>query len=334
MKKLMGILLLLCVLVTAADGLMCRASASADGQTTLEDIPVFSQLFPGAPAHLRLFGEEKKESRRQSKAGPDSVFANAGAYKPYKQKESTAFFTYGDWTLVCLEYRSVASRYLFFKTSMFDKLGSVPALDELTAYPAATTERLSPSWGPDDSFTTESNYTVPANTAVNIFFRENGYVYGQLTCSMGTVWMWLPESKVTLLGEPAPYAGTGSVKPAPAQTQKQVLQKATKEWSDWTDTPVEATDTLEVETRTLYRRKIEIEDWTGWVDGDVPEDDDERYEERDYIAENGEPRKQWRHYGFHYHYGDWTDWSEDFTAGAASSSDIVDFKTQYRYRLR
>lgn len=298
MKKLVSMLLLLYMLVTASDGVLFTSNACAE-QATMEDIPVFSQRFPGASAHLRLFSEKNKESRRQSKAGPDSVFANAGAYKPYKQREVTAFFTYGEWVLVHLQYQTVKPRYLFFKTSMFDTLGDVPALESLTAYPAATLEKLSPSWGPGDSFTTESDYAIPANTAVSIFFRENGYVYGQFTCSRGTVWMWLPESKVVLLGEPAPYPGTADIKAAPVQTQKQAQQTATKEWSQWTDTPVEATDALEVETRTLYRRKTEREGSDG-----------------------------------HYYYGDWTAWSEDAMAGAVSSADILDSKTQYRYRLR
>lgn len=108
-------------------------------------------------------------------------------------------------------------------------------------------------------------------------------------------------------------------------------------WSSWSDTPAYSTDTLEVETRTVYRYRDRQEiptyyfwrwgGWSSWSDNPVMASQSreveyaQRYRYRDKVTETT------------YYFWRWSDWS-DWTEMPAEASDTVEVQTHTLYRYR
>ena len=325
-----------------------------DGQ--MEDaepaVPVLSESFPGASGHLKLLGDQ--DSRAQSYTGPGKNFASSGGYKPWKQKQVTVYFSENGWILADIVYATAEERFVYFADWSLDNKGNVPAIDSLTGYEGTITETTDPSWGPGSKYNTVKTFNAVAGTHILVYFQENGYVYGEYASPMGIARMWFPADHVDVPGMSLIYtdepnrisgtsnyglphgssgsSGTSGIPDESSNTDDGSFIIPDQGWSAWSDEPINPGPGLEIRTRTLYRRKTEIMDWTPWIDGDPRTDTTYEIEVRSVVKPDGTTVNQWREYGYHYHYDDWTEWSENYWAGVASSTDIVESKVQYSCR--
>lgn len=256
-----------------------------------------------------------------------------GKYKPAHYPSIKAYYIEDDWVYCDVVY-SAYERFVYIHKSHFSQLPSnITSVDQLHSYRGVTTEHIIPSFGPEDHFLRHTEYQIQPGTNISAFFQMNGYVYSEFYCSAGLVRMWLPNSAVEIF-EATIDVRTVSPGPTtpPTPTPKPNLDQTFGTWSSWQDTPIKERDGIEVQTRTLYRIKAEIEDWTDWIDGDAEAINEGgiRRETR-VIVRDGVEVHQWREYGYHYHYGEWSDWTEQKLI-QSSSTDIVETKTQYRSR--
>lgn len=222
MKKLIALILA----VTFVFGLV--TAASADGPWPTRDIT-------GTRVSFRNFGNTS-EQRHQSYYGPGKQYAQAGAYKPYKVRTSSALFQEGDYVLVDFDYQTAGKHCVYFKASTLE---NKPYLEQvsLTGYPAVTNTMLIPMCGPgtDYEYVTQrkqSKYAtydvatliglfgdtwvifqaivksykddkfcvyLESGTNVSVFFESNGWVFAEFTCEAGLVRAWLPASSVDSL---------------------------------------------------------------------------------------------------------------------------------------
>ena len=325
MKKLLLALTALALLAAAVP-------AAALAET---ELPFLPELFRPAEVRLNML---EGENRATSYSGPGKNYMESGGYKPYKQQKVTIYFRENGWYLTDISYQTAEERFVYFRRS---DLKSVPAdfpeIDALDSWDGVTLGSVMPAWGPGSRFNRAAYFSVPDGTPVRAFFQENGFVYAEYTVEGKPTRMWLPADQVALDGATVtvtdetkkPFTISQFGRPTP---QGPVSIPEDGSWSEWSDIPIEATENIEVETRQVYRRKIEIMDWSPWIDGDA-DDSDPDIETRMVTDEDGNVKWQWREYGYHYHYGEWLDWSEDPLSGIVSSSDIVESKIQYRARI-
>ncbi len=323
-KRFLLILTVVCVLLAAIP-----VSVFAD-----TEIPFLSDAYQGTEARLKnLQGED----RAYSYSGPGKDYLSSGGYKPYKQQRITVYFRDNGWYLTDVVYQTAEERFVYFRKSDFQSVpDSVPEVDSLPSWDGMTLCSVMPAWGPGSRFNRVERYTVPGGTPIRVFFQENGFVYAEYQMAGSKTRMWLPADQVSLNGAAATVTAETQAPYVISQFGKPTTPKAPEapgdgSWSAWSDIPIEAADGLEVETRAVYRRKNEIADWTPWIDGDG-DSDDPFVETRMVEDENGYIKWQWREYGYHYHYGDWHEWSENPFANVVSSSDICESKIQYRCR--
>ena len=185
--------LLRVLLVTALMMLtVCFAAAAA------EEIPVLSETYPGAEVKLRTLDDES--ARIYANAGPGKTYVGGGwGYKPYKQKQITAYFIENDRVLVDIKYQTVEERFLYFHKDCFVSIpGSLPVVSDLPFYTGTANSTILPAWGPGSEFNRVDDYTVPQGTPIKAFFQENGFVYAEYQCNKGLIRMWLPADQVTL----------------------------------------------------------------------------------------------------------------------------------------
>lgn len=311
-------------------------------------IPVFSDMFSPSNGHLKLLGDENE--RAYSFAGPGKGFADSGGYKPWKQAQVTTYFNENGWILADIVYATAEERFVYLAKWNFDETGNIPEIEPLQGYEGTIITATDPSWGPGSKYNTVPLYHANAGTRITVFFQENGYAFGEYASPQGRARMWFPADHVEVPGMTlfltAETNQTGNKsdfgrqsvyaeKPEDADSQENIINSLpVGTWSDWSLTPYEASENIEVETRNVYRVKHEIEDWSDWIDGDPPGDTGYPIETRVVTGENGESIPQWREYWYHYHYGEWSDWYDEgeWAAGVGSSADIVEHAVLYRCR--
>ena len=159
-------------------------------------IPAFSETYPGTSAKLRSAGDDGY--RVYSFAGPGKVYVPTGGYKPAKQRKVTVFFEEDGYVFADVAYQTVEERYIYLPRSGFGSLGDIPSVSKMKTYTGTATDSITPVWGPDDNFKSTGDYVCKKGTKVEIFFKENGYLYAEYTCDKGLVRMWLPEKNIKI----------------------------------------------------------------------------------------------------------------------------------------
>ena len=305
-----------------------------------EAVPVLSETYPGRAVKLKYL---ENGGRAQSYTGPGKSYVSSGGYKTQKLKTVTVFFVENGWVLTDYGVNTREEKYIYFERASFDDVTAVPTLSTMPRFNGTILESIDPKWGPGSQFKTVDYYHATAGTSIKVFFQENGYVYGEYQSVTGLARMWFPAESVAVPGMSLTYMGAAEENSAESDyghprgsgssgSRGSVTLPEDGSWSEWTDTPMSFTD-VEVRTRTVYRVKYEILDWTDWIDGDVPfgiDEEDSDVETREVWDENGIFKRQWRKYGAHYHYDEWSEWKEEIFR--SSSSDIIEEKIQYSYR--
>ena len=134
--------------------------------------------------------------RHQSRLGPSKSYHGGGAYKSYKISSIKALFIEDGWVYADLDYSTVGRRRLYFSQSIFTgSLSGVPEAD-FRGYSARTTASLTPRFGPGSKYDSFDEGKVSSGTLVKVFFEEDGWVFGEFDCSLGTVRAWIPVEKV------------------------------------------------------------------------------------------------------------------------------------------
>lgn len=154
----------------------------------------------GVGTSLRALNDESK--RHQSFFGPNKNYPGAGAYKPYKVTSATALFCEGDYVFVDMSYQTVGRRCVYFKASSLTNANAQYV--SLTAYPAVTTVRVQPHFGPGYEYDSvikkngNSNEDIILNTGtrINVFFETDDWLFTEFSCALGTVRAWLPSNTV------------------------------------------------------------------------------------------------------------------------------------------
>jgi hypothetical protein len=138
----------------------------------------------------------KWESYRvQAHSGPSRNYSEVGAYKPYKISRADGLFIEGGYILVDMNYTTVGVRRVYFTRGTFHSTGSVPEIT-LTGYPAVTTESVVPRYGPGGLYDPYEDASVGPNTALTVFFEENGYVFAEFEAGFQLVRAWINANKV------------------------------------------------------------------------------------------------------------------------------------------
>lgn len=296
--------------------------AAAEGSA---EVPELDTLYPAQKVRLRLLGDENK--RVFGYYGPGKDYYSANGYKPYKQGRILAYFNEGGWVLVDMQYQSGKERYMYLADSAFEPVKDIPSILEMQYFEGETINATEPRLGPSvDFILADGIKSIPSGTALKVFFRKDGYYYSEFQAGETPARLWIPVSDIRILG-------TGTYVPDERERiriQDLLSSLAVGEWSEWTDAYIATDDSFEVQQREVYRTKNEIMDWTDWIDGDASED--EWTQTRMVTNPDGTTKMQWREYGYHYHYGEWSEWSEDPLVNVASSWDIHESKTQWRYK--
>lgn len=160
------------------------------------NVPVFSGTYPGFEARVR--GSSEEGYRIYSKVGPGNDFVPTGGYKPGKLRKVTVYFEEAGFVLADVLYQSVEERFVYLPAYGFESIGNIPSVSSLDSFDGVASDRIVPSWGPDNRFNSVNALAVEAGTPIKVFFQENGFVYGEYTCGKGTVRMWLPADHIDL----------------------------------------------------------------------------------------------------------------------------------------
>ena len=152
---------------------------------------------------------DDESMRHPSFFGPNSKsYSGSGAYKPYKVTGMTALFREGRYVLVDMSYLTVGRRCVYFETASLTNT-AVEAMS-LNGHPAVTTAEVQPQFGPGYEYdavvqkvvnkatetTKTRNVYVGAGTNVSVFFETNGWVFAEMSCSLGLIRAWLPAGTV------------------------------------------------------------------------------------------------------------------------------------------
>lgn len=196
MKKLISVLFAVILLLAVVP---CGMAESLE-------VPELDSVYPGQ--EVRLNGKSDEAQRVFAYYGPGEEFGSAHGYKPYKQLGITAYCNEGGWVLIHLKYRTAKERYLYMPDTAFTSLGGVTIAGEVQYYDGVTVCNAPVRLGPSDEFISEDNLTsIPENTAIRVFFQENGYMFAEFRAGSGNVRMWIPDYAVAI-------SGTGSYTPA------------------------------------------------------------------------------------------------------------------------
>lgn len=158
----------------------------------------------GTGTSLRSLSDSSK--RHQAQFGPGSQYPDAGAYKPAKATSVIALFKEGNYVCVDMTYTTVGRRCVYFKASALSNASA----DELAmnSYSARTKAEVQPMFGPGQIYdpvvqkvakggkTLTYNVTLPARTSINVFFENNGWVFAEFGCALGTIRAWIPVNQV------------------------------------------------------------------------------------------------------------------------------------------
>lgn len=172
-------------------GATAEGSASS-GAYTDRPWPVYDVLDTYSVSIIPVGGE----NRVQSRCGPSKNYHGAGAYKPYKVTASSALFIEGSYMLVDLQYTTVGHRRVYFQTSAFSGTRSVP-IAELTSFGAYTAAAVTPVFGPGGDYDVFTEAAVSAGVPLQVYFEENGWVFAEFPCDLGTVRAWLPVEQIS-----------------------------------------------------------------------------------------------------------------------------------------
>ena len=274
MKKVTAAITTLILLVSMMTVPMSAVAKSAVHQREDASISSLFDFDPGVKVHLKTYAD--KESRTQAYAGPGKLYAGAGGYKPYVQGDYIAFFREGDYVFVRLNYAPNKDRYCYFAASEFKSLTGVyiESSEDLPCFYGVTLESVLPSWGLGREYTTQNNFKISANTNLQVFFEENGYVYAEFVCEMGNVRIWLPLEKVMVDPEQETYiplTRETSVTAAAAYRHNPPKKDAKQEKPVGRDTGEEEDE--------------DEDDWDedeDWDDDDEDDDEDDDWDEDDW----------------------------------------------------
>lgn len=137
-----------------------------------------------------------EDQRVQSRCGPAKTYHGAGGYKTYKMTSTNALFIEGSYMLVDLDYTTVGRRRVYFPISAFSDTQNVPQVS-LSATPAYTTADLIPTFGPGMEYDTFDEAAISSGTTLSVYFEENGWVFAEFACALGTVRAWIPADQVS-----------------------------------------------------------------------------------------------------------------------------------------
>lgn len=138
-----------------------------------------------------------QDERYQSRTGPSRTYHGGGAYKTYKISSIKALFIEDGYVLAELDYTTVGRRRLYFAERIFQNLSGVPEVT-LTSYGAKTTVPLTPYFGPGTKYNSFDEAAISANTALDVFFEEDGWVFAEFDSALGPVRAWIPAESIAL----------------------------------------------------------------------------------------------------------------------------------------
>ncbi|MEG2950807.1 MAG: hypothetical protein RR946_08950 [Clostridia bacterium] len=136
-----------------------------------------------------------EDERVQSRCGPSRNYHGAGAYKTYKMTSTNALFVEDGYVLVDLDYTTVGKRRVYFLPKDFEGVGNVPTVT-LSSYPAKTTKKLVPTFGPGSQYDSFKEAAIASGTSLSVFFEEDGWVFAEFDCKLGLVRAWIPVNQV------------------------------------------------------------------------------------------------------------------------------------------
>lgn len=139
--------------------------------------------------------ELPRDKRYQSRCGPSRSYHGGGAYKTYKISSIKALFIEDGYVYADLDYTSVGRRRLYFSEDIFTSLSGVPDVS-LSGYSAKTTEKVTPRFGPGSKYDEFVEAKISAGTSLEVFFEEDGWVFAEFDCGLGSVRAWIRESQV------------------------------------------------------------------------------------------------------------------------------------------
>lgn len=137
-----------------------------------------------------------EDQRVQSRCGPAKTYHGAGGYKTYKMTSTDALFIEGSYMLVDLDYTTVGRRRVYFPVSAFSGTQNVPEVS-LSGIAACTTSDLIPTFGPGTEYDTFDEAAITSGTALSVFFEEDGWVFAEFACALGSVRAWIPADQVS-----------------------------------------------------------------------------------------------------------------------------------------
>ncbi len=159
------------------------------GQPT---VPWQTMTFIKYPLEPVLLAETQ---RRMGYLGPSKKYMESAAYKPYKMARAEGLFIEGDYVFVDMYYTSVGVRRTYFTRSTFHSTSNVPQVT-LTGYPAVTTQNAEALYGPGAIYDLFPEASVGPDTALTVFFEEDGYVFSEYTVGSQLVRAWIDVNSV------------------------------------------------------------------------------------------------------------------------------------------
>ncbi|MBN1778524.1 MAG: hypothetical protein JW811_10445 [Clostridiales bacterium] len=130
-------------------------------------------------------------------SGPSwSDYTEGDGYKPYKIARADGLFIENDsYVLVDMYYTTEGVRREYFTRSAFHSTGGIPEV-EFTGYPAVTTEKVTPRFGPGIKYSKHDKISLAANTELVVYFEEDGYVFADFEIGFQLMRAWFPVDSV------------------------------------------------------------------------------------------------------------------------------------------
>lgn len=153
-----------------------------------------------SPVSVQLKKTSDKEGRRQSKGGPNKDYIGVGAYKPYKMRSATAWFTEGDYVLTEIDYSTVGHRCVYFSKGNFDSTRGVERIS-LSSVSGKMNTTVTPYYGPGYSYDIfapdNKEMQIGSGTRIQVLMEKDGWLFVEWNCSLGAVRLWVPENTVS-----------------------------------------------------------------------------------------------------------------------------------------
>ncbi len=130
-----------------------------------------------------------------SYCGPSRNYAESGYFENWEITRVDGMLIEGTYVLVEINYTKMGLRRIYMNRGNLEGESSVPETT-LTGYPAVTTKSASAWYGPGPMYNAYQDASVGANTALTVFFEENGYVFAEYEAGFQLVRAWLDADSV------------------------------------------------------------------------------------------------------------------------------------------